>query len=161
MALAFVVVVVALLAGCGSSGSPGRARYVSRAETICRAASAQTAPLINGITTAAASAASGSRAAASRLADDLRRLDEVAAAHLAQLQRLEQPSGDRTAIRRFLTPLATVVEAIGKAADTVGRGQLPEAIALLQRTAPTAQEATAAAKAYGLRQCAKVLPALG
>ena len=85
----------------------------------------------------------------------------AAAGSLAQLQRLKQPSGDHAAIERFLTPLGRVVDAIGKAAVAVGSGQVPAALGLLEQAGPVAEDATAAAQAYGMRQCETVLAALG
>ena len=66
-----------------------------------------------------------------------------------------------SAIKRFLTPLAQVVDAIGKAAAALESGQLPAALALLQQAGPVAQDATAGARAYGMHRCETVLAALG
>jgi hypothetical protein len=53
------------------------------------------------------------------------------------------------------------VDSIGKAAAAVGSGQVPAALGLLQQASPVAQRASAAAQAYGMRQCESVLAALG
>jgi hypothetical protein len=112
------------------------------------------------VTSLAGSLTSGSSSTARQLAATLSRLHTAAADYLAQLQRNKQPSGDHAAINRFLTPLGKVVDAIGKAAAAVGSGQLPAALGLLEQAGPVAQDATAAARAYGMRQCEMVLAAL-
>ena len=104
---------------------------------------------------------SGGASSARRLAKVVQRLHAVAADGLAKLQALRQPSGDHAAIERFLTPLATVVDAIGQAAAALRSGQAPEALALLQRAQPVSQQVTGAAQAHGLRQCESVVSALG
>lgn len=152
------------LAGCGGSSGPSKAQYVAKADAICTTAHTQTAPLIQQVAAAGASLASGGAGAASgarRLASVVQRLHDVAAAGLAQLRALRQPSGDHAAIERFLTPLASVVDAIGQAATALGSGQAPQALALLQQVAPVAQQVASAAQAYGLTQCGSVVSALG
>jgi len=151
---------VLMLSGCGGGG-PSKSGYIAKANTICRTERSETAPLIGQVISLAGSLSSGSSSAGARLASTLQRLHTVAAEYLAQLQRLKQPSGDHSAIEAFLTPLGHVVDAIGKAANAVGRGQVPAALALLQQASPLAQEATAAAHSYGMRQCETVLTALG
>jgi hypothetical protein len=152
---------VLALSGCGGGGGgANRSAYVTKANAICRRASSQTGPLIKQVTSLAGSVMSGSSSTARQLAGTLSRLHTVAAGSLVQLERLKQPSGDRAAIKRFLTPLAQVVDAIGKAAAAVGGGQLPAALGLVQQAGPVAQDATAAAQAYGMRQCETVLAAL-
>lgn len=150
--------VLALTACGGGGGGPNRSAYITKANAICQRASSQTGPLIKQVTSLAASVTSGR--SSTQLAGTLSRLHTVAAGFLAQLERLKQPSGDRAAIKRFLTPLAQVVDAIGKAAAAVGGGQLPAALGLLERAGPVAQDATAAAQAYGMRQCETVLAVL-
>lgn len=149
------------LSGCGGGAGPGKSAYIAKANAICQRASSQTAPLIKQVTSLAGSLTSGSSSAAQRLAGTLGRLHTAAAGSLAQLQRLKQPSGDHAAIERFLTPLGRVVDAIGKAAVAVGSGQVPAALGLLEQAGPVAEDATAAAQAYGMRQCETVLAALG
>jgi hypothetical protein len=156
-----VICVLLALSGCGGGGGPSKSVYIAKANAICRTASSQTAPLIRQVTSLAGSLSSGSSTAAKRLAGALARLHTVAASYLAQLRRLKQPSGDRASIKQFLTPLGQVVDAIGKAATAVGGGQLPAALGLLQQAGPVAQDASAAAHAYGMRQCETVLAALG
>jgi hypothetical protein len=152
---------VLALYGCGGGGGPAKSAYIAQANAICQTARSQTTPLITEVTSLAGSVALGSSSAADRLAGSLSRLHMVAASYLAQLQRLKQPSGDRAAIKRFLTPLAQVVDTIGQAAVAVGSGQVPAALGMLEQAGPVARDATAAAHAYGMRQCETVLAALG
>jgi hypothetical protein len=155
-----VVGLAVALAGCGSSGSSSaKARYVSKAEALCKAARAQTGPLIDDLTAASASIVTGGPAPA-RLAGDLVRLHAVGAGYLAQLKQLKQPNGDHAAIQRFLTPFTKIVDELGAAASAVAAGQLPQAMALLQHAGPVAQDASSGAQAYGLSRCAEVLPPL-
>ncbi len=157
--LATIAVVV--LAGCGGGGGSTTSGYVAKANTICRTARSETAPLVGRVTSLAGSLSSGSSSVRAQLASTLQRLHIVAAGYLTQLRRLKQPSGDRSAIEAFLTPLAEVVDAIGKAGDAIGRNRVPAALAILQQASPLAQDATAAAHGYGLAQCETLLPALG
>ncbi|MFI4985493.1 MAG: hypothetical protein ACHP93_04140 [Solirubrobacterales bacterium] len=150
-----------VLAGCGGSSGPSKAQYVAKADAICTTAHTQTAPLIQQVTAAGASLASGGAPSARRLATVVRRLHDVAASGLARLRALRQPSGDHAAIERFLAPLASVVDAIGQAATALGSGQAPQALGLLQQVQPVAQQVTSAAQTYGLQQCGSVLSALG
>jgi hypothetical protein len=149
------------LAGCGGGGGLSKSQYIAKADPICQAAQTQTAPLIEQLTVAGASLVSGGTGSARRLATVVQRLHAVAAGSLAQLRALRQPSGDHAAIERFLTPLASLVDAIGQAAIALGSGQAPQALALLQRVQPIAQQVTSAAETYGLRQCGSVVSPLG
>ncbi len=159
---ALTVGLILAVAGCGGSSSAGgKPRYVVRANTICRAAQAETAPLVTRVTAAAGSAVTGDRAARQRLAADLQQLHTIAGRYLAQLRQLRPPAGDQAAIRGFLTPLGEIVDAVGAAGSAVAADQMPQALALLQRAAPVAQEASDRAQAYGVGQCASVLPPLG
>jgi hypothetical protein len=149
------------LAGCGGSSGPSKSQYVAKADGICKAAQTQTAPLINEVAAGAASLVSGGARSARQLATVLERLHSLAAGSLAQLRALRQPSGDHAAIERFLTPFASEVDAIGQAATALDGGQAPQALAHLEQVQPTAQQVTSAAQAYGLRQCASVISAVG
>lgn len=150
------------LSGCGGGGGgTKKSAYVARANAICRNARSQTAPLITEVTSLAGPVSLGSQSAAQRLAGVLTRLHTVAAGNLTQLQRLKMPSGDQAAIKRFLTPLGGVVQAIGQAATAVRGGQVPAALGLLEQAGPVAQDATDAAHAYGIRECETVLAVLG
>lgn len=153
-----------VLAGCGSS-APSKSQYIAKANAICLAARAQTTPLVRQVTSSAVSLASAARSAqlsaAEQLATALARLHAVAATDLAQLQKLEQPSGEHAAIERFLTPFATVVDTIGQAATALSGAQASQVLVLLRQVQPDTQQMTGAAQAYGLTQCATVLPALG
>jgi len=149
-------------AGCGGgSSSPAKARYVAQANAICKAASARMGPLIDDVTAGAASVTSGAAGATGRLASNLGALQRVASDYLAKLEGLKQPSGDRAAIERFLTPFARIVDSLQSATAAVGAGRMPQALALLERSAPVAQAASTGAQAYGLDQCASVVPSLG
>ena len=149
------------IAACGSSGGASKSQYIAKADAICAAAHAQTTPLIKEIVTAGPSLVSGGARSARRLATVVVRLHVVAARNLAELQSLPQPSGDRAAIERFLTPLAAVVVAIGHAASALGSRQAPTALALLEQAQPIAQQVTSGAQDYGLTQCESVVSALG
>jgi hypothetical protein len=54
-----------------------------------------------------------------------------------------------------------VVDAIGEAASTLRGSQPLQALGLLQQVQPAARQLTSAAEAYGLRECSKLLSALG
>ena len=99
MAVLFAIAGLPVLAGCGSS-APSKSQYIAKADAICQTARTQTTPLIRQVTSAAASFASAPRSAqpsaAAQLATALQRLHAVAAGNLAQLQKLEQPSGTNT-----------------------------------------------------------------
>ena len=146
---------------------PSKSQYIAKADAICQTARTQTTPLIRQVTSAAASFASAPRSAqpsaAAQLASTLQRLHAVAAGDLAQLQKLEQPSGEneRAAIERFLTPFAAIVGEIGQAATALSGAQASQVLVLLARLQPDAQQMTSAAQAYGLKQCPTVLPAVG
>jgi len=151
---------VLALAGCGSS-APTKAQYVAKADAICATESAKTAPLIREVTVAASALGTGSANGVPKLASAVSELHDVTATYLAQLQKLEQPSGDHAAIERFLTPFAGVESAIGQAATALHAGQAQKAVGLLVKVQPTAARATSGAREYGLAQCATVLAALG
>lgn len=151
------------LASCGSSG-PTKSQYVAKANAICASARTQTTPLIRQLTAAAVGLASpGANAARSarQMASAVGRLQSVSARELSQLRKLQQPSGDHAAIERFLTPLAGLVDAIGRAGAALRGGQPQRALAQLAEVQPTSQQVTRAANAYGMRQCGSVLTALG
>lgn len=146
------------LAGCGASG-PTRSQYRARAEAICQPARAQVTPLIQQVASALA-APGGVRSSQEQLAAALQDLYGVAASYLARLEGLKQPSGDHAAIERFLESLSEVVAGIGRAGAMVRGGAVSPAIRQLLELEPTQQEANTAAQAYGLTECAAVLPAL-
>lgn len=150
-----------LLSACGGGGASAKSAYIAKANAVCQSARSQTAPLIAQVTSLAGSLGSPSAPTMQGLASKLRRLHIAAAEYLAQLQRLKQPPGGHSAIQKFLTPLAHIVDAIGKAATAVGSGQAPTALSLLEQAVPMAQDVTAAAHAYGMRECETVLSALG
>jgi hypothetical protein len=143
--------------GCGGgTKGPSKADYIARADRICLTTKTQITPLVRQL----ASAASGSVSAAQarRLAGVVSRLHTMGAGYLASLQRLDQPSGDRAQIQRFLKASREVVDALGRATSELRAGNVTGALALLQAGAPTAEGANAAAQAYGFEQCVSVLP---
>jgi len=157
---ALALAAVLAMAGCGSS-APTKAQYVAKADAICAAESARTAPLIGQVTAAASALGTGGASGARKLESTVAELLAVTATYLARLQKLEQPSGAHAAIGRFLTPLAGVVGAIGQAATALDAGQSQQALGLLEKARPTAAQATSGAREYGLVRCETVLGALG
>lgn len=163
IAIVLVAAVVGVVLGVtlsGGRGGPSKATYLGRADAICKTARSQTDPLIKQIAVTAASLASGAQGSAQKLAALAEKLHAEAAADLARLRALAQPSGDHAAIERFLTPLHTVVAAIGMAASVLRGGQPLQALGLLQAVQPAAQQLTSAARAYGLADCSRLLAAL-
>lgn len=159
MAVGGGLLAVLALAGCGSS-APTKAQYDAKANAICASAGAKTAPLIREVTAGAAALASGNVHGVPALASAVTHLHETGTQTLAELQKLEQPSGGHAAIESFLTPLGSVVSAIGKAAEDLDKGQAQQALGVLEQIRPTSQQATAAADAYGMTSCGTVLAAL-
>jgi hypothetical protein len=159
---AIVVAGAALaLAGCGGSGGVSRSQYIAKADAICKTTAAKTAPLINHIATAGVSLLGGSASTARQVAGVVGQLRTVAARALAQLRALAQPSGDHTAIQKFLTPLSSVVSTIGTAGTALGNGQALQALNTLQGLQTVAQQLASAAKAYGLHACESVVAVSG
>ncbi len=152
---------VLALAACGGSSGPSKSQFVAKSDAICKATQAQTTPLIHQITAGGAALITGGASAARQIAPTVQRLHTVAASGLTKLKALAQPSGDHAAIQKFLTPLASVIDAIGKAATALSQGQGPQALALLQQAQPLAGAVTSAAQAYGLPRCESVISALG
>lgn len=150
----------ALLTGCGSSG-PSKAQYTAKANAICRNAAAHTTPLVGQLTNAAGSLSAANPAAARELAGALEQLHTTTAATLTKLRALKPPSTDPAAIEHFLSSFAVVAETLGKTATAAGAGQLQETLAQLEATAPAAGQMAAAAKAYGLNECAALFGPLG
>jgi len=147
------------LGACGSgSSSPSKSEYVARADAICRAARAQTLPLIRSAASSAAELLkSGSPAAAHTLAPELSRLHAIAAGDLARLQHIQQPSGDHAAIERFLRPLRSGVETVAEAGVHLSKGETEQALAGLTFLQATASQVASSARAYGLSGCEDVL----
>lgn len=160
MAVGGTLLAVLALAGCGSS-APTKSQYDAKANAVCATASTKTAPLIREVTAGAAALAGGNVHGVPALASAVTRLHETAETTLAELQKLKQPSGGHAAIERFLTPLASVVGAIGQASEALDKGQAQQALGVLEQVRPTSQQATAAADAYGMTSCGTVLAALG
>lgn len=155
--------IAAVLAGCGSSSNSGvtKAQYVAKADAICKAAAAQTGPIVGRIIAAGPALASANAKTAKEIAPLVGRLHEQAASSLAQLRALKEPNADHSGIERFLSPLTNVVGAVGQAASTLRAGQGSAALGLLAQVQPEAQQAASAAQAYGVGPCGSVLSALG
>jgi hypothetical protein len=164
-ALATPLVLGLLLAGCGSSSGtpsgPTKAQYVAKADAICKAAGEKTAPLISKLEAGGAALLSASPAAARQLSTVVGGLHEDGSSALAQLRALKQPTGEKTAIESFLSPLSNVVSATGQAASSLGSGQGSAALGLLAEVQAEAQKATKAADAYGVQPCGSVVSAVG
>ena len=159
-----LVLTAAALAGCGGGGSaahgPTRAAYIAKADRICRSAHAQTNALISKIKALAPTLLIGGTAAAPSAPGLVAQLRSVAAADLARLRALPQPSGDHAAIAKFLDPLASVVSALGKALADLRAGHALDAAALFSDAIPTAQAVRSAASVYGFKNCPSLLSAL-
>ena len=159
-----LVLTAAALAGCGGGAStshgPTRAAYIGRADAICRSAQAQTNQLISKIKGLATTLLIGGTAAAPAATGLVATLHVVAAADLARLRGLAQPSGDHAAIAKFLDPLASIVSALGKALADLRAGHAVDAAALFSDAIPTAQTVRSAAISYGFKDCPKLLAAL-
>jgi hypothetical protein len=159
-ALAALAAAALLAAGCGG-GAPTKAQYAASADAVCRAAGAQTVPLARQLTTAAGSLSSGNQAAAREAAGALQQLHTVTSAALAKLRALQRPAAGHAAIERFLSSLATVTAALGRAAAAASAGRLQQALAQLQTAAPAAQQMAVAAGTYGMTQCTTLFAGLG
>jgi hypothetical protein len=151
---AVMLAAAALAAGCGGSGGVSKADYVSKADAICLSAQSQAGPLVAQLVTVG----SVTPASARGLAPAVRSLQAIGASYLAQLRKLQLPSGDHTMVDSYLSSSSQVVGALGGAADALGGGRPAVALALLGQMRPVAQRANAAARAYGLQRCASVLP---
>ena len=135
-------------------------RLIAKADGICRAAHAQTNQLISKIKALAPTLLLGGTAAAPSAPGLVAKLHTVAAADLARLRALAQPSADHAAVAKFLDPLASVVSALGKALADLRAGHAIDAAALFSDAIPTAQAVRSAASAYGLKDCPSLLAAL-
>lgn len=140
--------------GGGQATGPSRADYIARAERICRDTTAQAAPLLRRF---AAGAASLNATSARKLAPVGERIHALASAYIARLRALPQPAADRAKIARFLSLSREVIDGLGQAATALSAGHTVEVLGTLQGVQATANDANAAAVAYGLRDCAKVL----
>jgi hypothetical protein len=168
-ASALVLAVALALAACGGGGgtttttsaakAPSKAVYVHEVDAICLTVKAQTGPLIKQVLPLAESLEiSGSAAAATKLASIVGTLHSETAADLAKLRLLAQPAGAHAAIERFVSPLSTIVAAVGQAGTTLRSKTPSNAIGLLAQLSSTAQQVKSAARAYGLVTCEQALP---
>jgi hypothetical protein len=153
----------AALAGCGGSSAPNgpsRAQYIAKADAICRSAATQTNHLITQIKQLAPKLLLGGTAAAPSAPGLVAQLHRVAAADLARLRALTEPSGDHATIEKFLGPLSSIVSAMGKAQADLAAGHTIDAAALFSNAIPTAQSVRSAASVYGFKACPNLLAAL-
>jgi len=154
---AALVITAALLSGCGSSAST-KSQSIAKANAICRNVSSQTTPLIKHLTTAAESLlSSGGRRASQEVTSELQQLYTTANRTLAKLRALKPAVSD---IDQFLTPFATVTEALGRAARAAAAGQAETALLDVEAVASDSQQMTKAAKAQGLTACENALAAV-
>ncbi len=158
-----LVLTAAAIAGCGGGSAatgPTHKQYVARADAICRAARTQTNELIAKIKALAPKLLLGGTAAAPSAPGLVAQLHHAAAADLARLRALAQPSGDRAAIAKFLHPLSTIVSEMSNAEADLRAGHAIDAAALFSNAIPTAQAVRSAASAYGFKDCPGLLAAL-
>jgi hypothetical protein len=166
--LAIVAAALLALAACGGGGTttttsapkaPSKAVYVREVDAICLTVKAQTGPLIKQVLPLAESLEiSGAAAAATKLASLVTTLHADTSADLAKLRALAEPAGAHAAIERFVSPLSTIVAAVGQAATTLRSKTPANAIGLLAQLSSTAQQVKTAARAYGLVTCEQALP---
>jgi hypothetical protein len=147
--------------GSGSSSGPTKKQYVAKADAICNAAAAKTAPLISRVAAAGPALASGSPKTAREIAPALKQVYEEGAASLAELQALKQPDGDKKAIEGFVSPLTNVVAADSQAYSSLSAGQAAAALGLLAKVQADAQRVTSAAQAFGVAPCGRVGELIG
>ena len=154
---AAAVAAVTLAVGCGGGEPEGPSKddYVAAADRVCQAARAAAAPLVARVSEAGASSLlPGPRR---RLERDLQRLHELGVAYLADLRALEPPPGDEQEVQAFLTPTAEVVDAVGAGREAVADASMGRALSVLQRARTVDDQAAAAAREYGFRQCGSVI----
>lgn len=169
--LAIVAVALLALAACGGGGgastttttsgpkAPTKAVYVREVDAICLTVKAQTGALIKRLLPLAESLEiSGAAAAARQLASLVGTLHTDTAGDLAKLRALTEPAGAHAAIERFVSPLTTIVNAVGQAETTLRSKTPTNAIGLLAQLSSTAQQVKSAARAYGLVTCEQALP---
>ncbi len=157
--LAVAAAVTLVTGGCGGGGakqSPEKAAYVAKADRICKATKAQTAPLIAKLASAVSGGFSGAQA--QELAGVTAQLHTMGQSFLTRLQKLTPPSGDHAQIERFLAPSRQIVDDLGRAASDLKAGNVTGALALLQAGTSAAEQANSAAQSYGFKQCVSVLP---
>lgn len=152
-----------VVAGCGGGAptqAPTQAQYVARANAVCLAASARTAPLVRRLTAAGSALSSGEAATTRAASGALRELHSSTSAALTKLRALRQPTSGDATIKRFLGSLETIDVALARAA-TAGSARLDQALAELEAAAPAARQLATAATAYGMRTCATLFAGLG
>lgn len=156
--MAIVGASAALLAlgACGGGKSPGVSKqdYITRADRICRGTSAEVAPMLAKLASAAPNL---TPALARKLAPDVDRLYAIGGSYVAKLSALQRPSEDKDVLSRFLDLSRQVVDAIGQARSALAGGRPVEVLGTLSSMQGAATGANAAASAYGMHDCATVL----
>ena len=145
--------------GGGSSG-PTKAQFDSKANAICKNAAAQTAPLEKAVATGVPALATGATSALGTLTTDLGKIHTDASAALAKLRALKQPSGASKQIGKFLTPLSSIIDSIGKGATALGQRNAAAAISALEGAQALPRQIATAAGDYGLTQCGAIFSSL-
>ena len=152
---AALTVAAGLAAGCGEDSGPSKDGYVAAADRICQTARATAAPLVARVSKAGTSSLlPGPRR---RLARDLQRLHELGVGYVTDLGALEPPPADAEQVRAFLVATSEVVDAVGVGRDAVAAGNMVRALSLLQRARTVDDQAAAAAREYGFKQCGSVI----
>ena len=157
-----VVLVSLTLAACGGGGSggPTKARFVSKANAICKTAAVQTASLEKVVAARVPALVTGNTSSVGTLTTDLAKIHMYAAAALAKLRALKQPSGASKQIEKFLTPLSSIVHSISKGAIALDNRNTAAAISALEGAQALPQEIATAAGDYGLAQCGAIFSSL-
>jgi hypothetical protein len=162
-----LIVVVALsgalaVAACGGGGSSGptKAQFDSKANAICKTAAAQTTPLEKAVAAGVPALATGATSSLVTLTADLAKIHTDASAALAKLRTLKRPSGASKQIEKFLTPLSSIIDSIGKGATALGQRNTAAALSALEGAQSLPQEIATAAGGYGLPQCGAIFSSL-
>jgi len=174
--LLLVLLAAALaLAACGGGGGksnttttttaaqagPTKAQYIASTTGICKDTESRLNPLVRQLAGSAAALVTGGSGATKAVAGAVEKVYTIAASGLARLRALPQPEADHAAIAKFLTPLSAIVDSMRTAINGLKQGQGAQALEQLQADQTPAQQVTAAAKKYGLRQCQTIFSALG
>jgi hypothetical protein len=128
--------VVFALAGCGGND------YASKANDICKKASAQLKAIPNPTNAAGVSTY-------------LNRAAPLLAGAIAKLKAIKPPSDKSSAYRELLSGLDQESVALQQAVDAAKGGDVKKAISLLQQQSALSSQVNARAKAAGLKECAK------
>ena len=149
-----------VVAACGGSSGPSKSEYQSKANAICKNAAAQTAPLEKAVASGVPALATGATSSLGTLTTDLAKIHTDASAALTKLRALKQPSGASKQIGKFLTPLSSIIDSIGKGATALGQHNAAAAISALEGAQALPQQIATAAGGYGLAQCGAIFSSL-